>query len=100
MPTFAGVKSVIDTLYVADLRKGANRILQFDMNRGLFEVRRNETTSLFGHRYVLQQSRFFTSPTKSSFLSYDVDSRKFVIGTYSRCGPKVGIRTDLDNCFA
>ena len=71
------------------------------MNRGLFEVTRNdETASFFGHRYVLQQSGFFTSPTKPSFLSYDADSRKFVIGTYSRCGPKVGIHTDSDNCFA
>lgn len=93
-----------DFAYVADSRKGANRILQFDMNRGLFELPSSmtdeTTTSFFGHRYVLQQSGFFTSPTKPSFLSYDVDSCKFVIGTYSRCGPKVGIHTGSDNCFA
>ena len=47
-----GVESFDGALFVVDSRKGANQILQFNMNRGLFEVpssMRNEAT-FFGHR--------------------------------------------------
>ena len=98
-----GIEAVNGTLYVADSRNGVDQILQFQLNYGLFDVSSNSNTSdtaFFGYRYVLQQSGSFASPTKPSFLSYDVDSRKFVIGTYSRCGPKVGIHTDSSECFS
>ena len=96
-----GIEQQNGTLYVADSRKGMQRILQFDLVNDLYEVNEDKINSsvMFGHRYLLRQSASFPSPTKPSFMSYDIDNEMFVIGTYARCGPKVGIHLDSEKCL-
>lgn len=95
-----GIEQVNNTLYVADSRKGMQQILEFDLHDGIYEIASsNSLDGLFGYRYVLRQSSSFASPIKPSFLSFDVDNGKFVIGTYARCGPKVGVHLDSISCF-
>ncbi|KAL7555098.1 hypothetical protein ACHAWF_018710 [Thalassiosira exigua] len=94
-----GIEQQNGTLFVADSRKGRQSILEFDIANGLFGLPPEMRSSMFGHRYVLRQSSSFASPTKPSFISYDVSSGKFVVGTYSRCGKKVGVHLDSTNCF-
>jgi hypothetical protein len=94
-----GIEQHNGILYVADSRKGMQRILQFDLEYDLYEVPSKMIGVMFGHHYMLRQSASFASPIKPSFLSFDADNQKFVIGTYARCGPKVGIHLDSESCF-
>lgn len=94
-----GIEQQNGTLYVADSRKGVQSILEFDIATGLYELPSHMRKNMFGHRYVLRQSGSFHSPTKPSFISYDIDSHKFVVGTYARCGKKVGIHSDSEKCL-
>ena len=95
-----GIEQQNGTLYVADSRKEMQQILKFDLANGLYEVNENNIgTVMFGHRYLLRQSASFPSPTKPSFMSYDNDNKMFLIGTYARCGPKVGIHLDSKKCL-
>ena len=97
--TCCGIEQKNGTLYVADSRKEQQAILEFDITNGLYELPTNMVDSMFGYRYVLQQSSSFHSPTKPSFIAYDNDLNKFVIGTYARCGKKVGTHVDSEKCF-
>jgi hypothetical protein len=92
-----GIEQVNGTLYVADSRDGEMNILGFDIERELYEL--SSSDEMLGFRYILRQSSSFRSPTKPSFLSYDADHSKFVVGTYFRCGGKVGKHTDSRKCF-
>ena len=94
-----GIEQKNGTLYVADSRKEQQAILEFDITNGLYELPTNMVDSMFGYRYVLRQSSSFHSPTKPSFIAYDNDLNKFVIGTYARCGKKVGTHVDSEKCF-
>jgi len=94
-----GIEQQNGTLYVADSRKEQQAILEFDITNGLYELPTNMVDSMFGYRYVLRQSSSFHSPTKPSFIAYDNDLNKFVIGTYARCGKKVGTHVDSEKCF-
>ncbi|KAL9188068.1 LOW QUALITY PROTEIN: hypothetical protein ACHAXT_006446 [Thalassiosira profunda] len=98
-PRDTRIEQVNGTLYVADSRKGQQSILEFDLANGVYEVPEERRNSLFGYQYVLRQSSSFPSPTKPSFMSYDVDRRKFLVGTYARCGRKVGTHVDSEECF-
>ena len=94
-----GIEQVDGTLYVADSRKDQQKILEFDLVGGLYDVSTWEGASdaFLGHRYVLRTSgSSFRSPITPSFLSYDADCEEFVIGTYARCG---GVRSMSDRCF-
>jgi len=95
-----GIEQQNGTLYVADSRKGMQSILEFDITSGLYELPSEMMSSMSGYRYVLRQSSSFHSPTKPSFISYDIDNDKFVVGTYARCGKKVGIHLDSEKCFS
>ena len=92
-----GIEQVNGTLYVADSRDGEMNILGFDIERDLYEL--SSSDEMLGFRYILRQSSSFRSPTKPSFVSYDADHSKFVVGTYFRCGGKVGKHTDSRKCF-
>ncbi|KAL7431661.1 hypothetical protein ACHAXH_003598 [Discostella pseudostelligera] len=98
-----GIEQVNGTLYVADSRKREMKILKFDISRDLYELPSEDDDlvdeTMLGYRYLLRQSSSFRSPTKPSFLSYDMDHNKFVVGTYFRCGGKVGMHTDSKKCF-
>jgi hypothetical protein len=94
-----GIEQQNGRLYVADSRKSNDRIIEFDIVNDLYEVPSHFLDAMFGFRYLLRQSASFASPTKPSFLSYDVDNEKFVIGTYARCGPKIGIHLDSQDCL-
>ena len=94
-----GIEQFNDKLYVADSRSGMQRIIEFDITNNLFEVPSEMNDSMFGYRYLLRQSASFQSSIKPSFLSYDADSEKFLIGTYARCGPRVGIHVDSEKCL-
>lgn len=94
-----GIEQRNGTLYVADSRKGRQSILEFDIHNGLFELHSHMAESMFGYRYVLRQSASFPSPIKPSFISFDIDANKFVVGTYARCGNKIGIHEDSEKCF-
>jgi len=94
-----GIEQQNGTLYVADSRKGQQAILEFDIASGLYELPTDMMESMFGYRYVLKQSSSFRSPTKPSFMAYDIDLKKFIIGTYARCGNKVGTHIDTERCF-
>lgn len=95
-----GIEQQNGILYVADSRKGQQSILEFDIASGLYELPSDMMDSMFGYRYVLRQSSSFHSPTKPSFISYDIDNEKFVVGTYARCGKKLGIHIDSESCFS
>ena len=75
-------------------------ILEFDIANELYEIPPDMINTMFGYRYVLRQSGSFHSPTKPSFISYDIDNQKFIVGTYVRCGKKVGVHLDSEKCFA
>ena len=92
-----GIEQQNGSLYVADSRKGMQSILEFDLENGIYEMFSAE--SMFGYRYVLRQKSSFPSPTKPSFMAYDNDANKFVVGTYARCGPKVGVHADSEQCL-
>ena len=92
-----GIEQRNGTLYVADSRKGQQKILEFDIGSDLYQL--PVDSNMFGYRYVLRQSSSFHSPTTPSFISYDIDLDKFVIGTYARCGKKVGTHVDTEKCF-
>ncbi|KAL7541002.1 hypothetical protein ACHAXR_010545 [Thalassiosira sp. AJA248-18] len=94
-----GIEQQNGTLYVADSRKGMQSILEFDIVSGLHEVPPEMMNSMFGYRYVLRQSSSFHSPTKPSYISYDIDNHKFVVGTYARCGKRIGVHVDSEKCF-
>ena len=98
-----GIEQVDGTLYVADSRKDQQKILEFDLVGGLYDVSTWEGASdaFLGHRYVLRTSgSSFRSPITPSFLSYDADCEEFVIGTYARCGDeKFGVHSMSDECF-
>ncbi|KAL3760078.1 hypothetical protein ACHAWU_006626 [Discostella pseudostelligera] len=98
-----GIEQVNGTLYVADSREGEMNILEFDIERGLYELPSEDDDlvdeTMLGYRYLLRQSSSIRSPTKPSFLSYDNDHNQFVVGTYFRCGGKVGMHTDSKKCF-
>ena len=92
-----GIEQQNGTLYVADSRKGQQAILEFDIGSNLYQLPAD--MNVLGYRYVLRQSSSFNSPIKPSFVSYDIDLDKFVIGTYARCGKKVGTHVDTEECF-
>jgi hypothetical protein len=96
-----GIEHVNGTLYVADSREGEQKIREFDIGHDLYELPSDLINDdiLFGYRYILRQSSSFPSPTKPSFLSYDADRNKFVVGTYVRCGGKLGVHSDSANCY-
>lgn len=96
-----GIEQKDGILYVADSRKGVNSILGFDIGNELYELTSPEMMrSRAGYyQYVLRQSTSFHSPTKPSFLSYNTEDGQFLVGTYARCGGKVGIHVDTEKCL-
>ena len=94
-----GIEAVNGTLYVADSRKGQYQILMFDIANGLYELPDDMQSNMSGFRYVLRQSSSFPSPIKPSFISYDSNFNKFVVGTYARCGNAIGKHVDSKDCF-
>ncbi|KAL3823159.1 hypothetical protein ACHAXA_010415 [Cyclostephanos tholiformis] len=97
-----GIEYVDGTLYVADSRVGHRRILEFELDGGLYETSSwaDIDVQSLGHRYVLRMSgSSFRSPVTPSFLSYDHDRDEFVIGTYSNCVGKFGVHAMSGECF-
>eukprot|EP00578_Thalassiosira_sp_NH16_P002906 CAMPEP_0181136592 /NCGR_PEP_ID=MMETSP1071-20121207/33257_1 /TAXON_ID=35127 /ORGANISM="Thalassiosira sp., Strain NH16" /LENGTH=338 /DNA_ID=CAMNT_0023223295 /DNA_START=385 /DNA_END=1402 /DNA_ORIENTATION=+ len=94
-----GIEQVNGVLHVADSRRGQQSILEFDIASDLFRLSSEMMDSLYGYRYVLRQSSSFHSPTKPSFISYDIDNHEFVVGTYARCGGKFRIHAHSEECF-
>ncbi|KAL7445903.1 hypothetical protein ACHAXM_011722 [Skeletonema potamos] len=94
-----GIEYQNGILYVADSRKGQQAIIEFDVANGLYEVPPS-MTSLLGYQYVLRASSSFHTPITPSFLSYDIDNRKFIVGTYAKCGnDAIHFHEDSENCF-
>jgi hypothetical protein len=94
-----GIEYQNGILYVADSRKGQQSIIEFNMANDLYEVPPS-MASLLGYRYVLQASTSFHTPIKPSFLSYDIDNNKFIVGTYTKCGKHaIHFHEDSDNCL-
>jgi hypothetical protein len=94
-----GIEYQNGKLYVADSRKGHQSIIEFDVANDLYEVPPS-MTSLLGYRYVLRASSSFHTPITPSFLSYDIDNHKFIVGTYAKCGnDAIHVHEDSENCF-
>ena len=68
------------TLYVADSRKEQQAILEFDITNGLYELPTDMVESMFGYRYILRQSSSFHSPTKPSFIAYEMILISLLLG--------------------
>jgi hypothetical protein len=95
-----GIEYQRELLHVVDSRKGMQSVIEFDVHNDLYELPQEMRDEMFGYRYVLVASASFHVPTKPSFISYDIDSDQFIVGTYSRCGNKVGIHVDSKNCYS
>jgi hypothetical protein len=94
-----GIEYQNGTLYVADSREGQQSIIEFDVANDLYEIP-SSIGSLMGYQYVLRASSSFNTPIKASFLSYDNNNKRFITGTYARCGNNaIHVHEDSENCI-
>lgn len=94
-----GIEYQNGTLYVADSRKGQQAIIEFNVANDLYSVP-SSMESLLGYRYVLRASSSFHTPIKPSFFSYDIDNKRFIVGTYAKCGKDtISSHQDSSDCF-
>ena len=104
-----GIEYQNGILYVADSRKGQQSIIEFDVTNDLYasndffssEINKEVPSLLFEYQYVLRASSSFHTPIKPSFLSYDIDNQKFIVGTYAKCGKeRIHMHEDTEECMS
>lgn len=93
-----GIEYWNGSLHVVDSRRSRFSIISFSLNE-VYELGPNLSNAMFGYRYVLRGSSVHPLSVKPSFVSFDRDLSLFVVGTYNRCGPKMGVHTDSKKCM-
>ena len=74
-----GIAVLNGKLHVADSRSGHSVIRVFDFNK-IKEL--PETEAIHDYRFILMEEYNYKSPIKPSFISYDKDLGKILIGTF------------------
>jgi hypothetical protein len=77
-----------DTLYAPDSRGGTDAMYAFPLN-DIKEVPANHLNDYYNYRYLLKMAPSATDslPINPSFVSYDWDEQKMLVGRFSNCGP-------------
>ena len=81
-------------LHVPDSRKNANRIHVFSLDR-ILEIPKPLRKKFFGYRYIMRKRASYSVPIKPSFLSYDWQADRLLVGSFHKCGKT---HSDSESC--
>ena len=89
-----GLVYINGKLHVPDTRKGKKVIYVFSLDK-IKKIPKNKKSLFYNYKYVLQEERSYKVSIKPSFMSYDYDKNKVLIGEFNKCSNK---HTDSLKC--